>query len=73
MYTVQRHESGFVQSSPHRESVGFAAIAAVCVVIATAEVLYGVAAPWPAGIAWMQGTPVATALAATSMPMVASK
>jgi hypothetical protein len=73
MHKARLHESGFAQFSSHRDPVGFAAIAAVCVAIATAEVLFGVAQPWPTDLTSTPVTLHAGAQAAPSAPMVARK
>jgi hypothetical protein len=73
MHKARLHESGFAQFSSHRDPVGFAAIAAVCVVIATAEVLYGVAEPWPTALTWTPVTLHAAAHAEPGTPIVAAK
>ena len=56
MCKLPRHQSGFVQSPSRRESAGFVAIAAFCVVIAATEVAFGFAEPWPTDLAGMQLT-----------------
>jgi hypothetical protein len=52
---------------------GFVAVVAICAVVATAEVFFGVAEPLPADLAWAQAVPDAAAAAVPDTPAVASR
>jgi len=73
MNTAKRHQSGFVHLYSRRDSVAFAAIAVFCTVVATAEVRFGMAEPWPTAITWTQVATNTAAHAAPGAPMVVAK
>jgi hypothetical protein len=52
---------------------GFVAVVAVCAVVATAEVFFGVAEPLPGDLAWAQSAPDAAGPAMPDAPAVASR
>jgi hypothetical protein len=56
-----------------RHLTGFMAVIAVCAVVATAEVFFGVAEPLPGDLAWAQVAPDAAGQGFQDAPAVASK